>query len=481
MEENINKYLNVIFKGTVLLILGAIISKVLALIYRIIIARSGVETYGLFSLGLTFYSLALSLSLLGYTEGIVKFVSSYIGKADYGNVRNIISSSLLFVLSNSITASIIIFIFSSLIAVKLFHNIELSPILKILSIAIPFNAINIIENITKIILTVVFLAIGYEFGIPLAYSASIILTAVLAFYFLNKKFFNLFRSEYIARYYNKELFMFSLPLMFYSFIAYLMTWTDTIMIGFFKEAYSVGLYNGAIPIAQLLHVIPVSIYSLFLPVLSSLYAAKNYDVFKKTYIITTKWGIIFNLFIVVVLFIFSNQILGFLFGTEYQQAGMALKVLALGYFVAYVAYNPEAILLVLNKTKLILYNSIVALIINVILNILLIPQYGITGAAIASSISFLVMFLLHIGQVFIFTRINPLTIKYLSIIISMILSLFIFSLISNLFDFTRNIYIFIVGIFIFFSMYLLFLIITKAYDEEDIELVKSVKNKLMRR
>ena len=130
MAEETQKNLNALFKGASFIILGLVISKLLGFVYRIIIARYDVENYGLFILALTVYSLTLTISLAGYPNGLVKFISQYISKDDVASERKISISGLKFVLILSVIASLLVFMFADQIAIKYFHNQELKNFLK---------------------------------------------------------------------------------------------------------------------------------------------------------------------------------------------------------------------------------------------------------------------------------------------------------------------------------------------------------------
>ena len=103
---------------------------------------------------------------------------------------------------------------------------------------------------------------------------AIIALSFLAFYFLEKKVFPIFKTKVKAVSVDKELFSFSLPLLFAGIAGLVMGWTDTLMLGYFSSSADVGIYTVAFPTAQLIRAIPGAFATIFFPVISELYARK---------------------------------------------------------------------------------------------------------------------------------------------------------------------------------------------------------------
>jgi O-antigen/teichoic acid export membrane protein len=101
----------------------------------------------------------------------------------------------------------------------------------------------------------------------------------------------------------------------------------------------------------------------------------------------TRWvfSLVFPTFLILILF--SDKVLQILWGGEYTQASIALSVLAGGYLFDALAGRVGSFLNSTGHTRYILYNNVAALTLNLVLNIALIPIYGILGAAIATAAS----------------------------------------------------------------------------------------------
>ncbi|MBL7147261.1 MAG: flippase [Nanoarchaeota archaeon] len=499
-----------IAKGAGIFAIGLLISKALAYAYRIIIARMGIEQYGLLSIALAVFGIFITISLLGMSEGIIRFVSFYKGKADQRRIKGVITSALKITLPLSLVGAAFLFFASNWIAVTFFHNSDLSILFKVLAFGIPLDILrsiffssikafqkveyevygkSIAENITKVVLTLIMVYLGFGvLGAALAYLASIFVSFILSFYFLEKKVFPIVSTKIVSIKNYKPLLVYSLPLLLTGFVFLIIQWTDTLMLGSLRTVFEVGLYNAALPTALLLYIFPSAIRTLFFPVLSELYAQDKRDTFKSVYRTVVKWIMTVNSIIFIFLIIFSYQIIRILFGESYVNdkilflgvtlpiSVLALIILALGLFLGSFFVPSKDTLLVLKKTKLIFFNTAIGAFFNIALNYFLIPPHGIIGAAIATGISFLMIDILMGIESYYITNINPfksscMKIAFVALLTFSVMFLFKFYLISNIF------YLVTISL-VFLVFYFVLLWMIKAFDKEDSMIIRGILDKL---
>jgi O-antigen/teichoic acid export membrane protein len=151
--------------------------------------------------------------------------------------------------------------------------------------------------------------------------------------------------------------------------------------------FEVGLYNAALPTAALILLPHRAIGSLALSSFSELKErdSKSIQASMQT---ATRWVFSFVFPTFLILLLFSEQALLILFGSQYGAASAALSVLAIGYLFDALAGRVGSFLQSEGYTQYILYNNIASLVLNLALNIVLIPVYGIIGAAIATASSY---------------------------------------------------------------------------------------------
>jgi PST family polysaccharide transporter len=171
---------------------------------------------------------------------------------------------------------------------------------------------------------------------------------------------------------------------------------DQLMLGEMIGNHAVGLYSAAIRVSELWYFIPVAIASSVFPsiieakkISEELYMEKIAKLFRLMSLL--------SLSIVIPLTFLSGYVIRILYGTGFSGAGtvLAVHIWSAVFVFLGVAQGPWT----LNEglMKLSLQRTIIGAVANVILNLVLIPVYGIVGAAIATLISqALTSFLLNV-------------------------------------------------------------------------------------
>ncbi len=341
-NDHLNESLRTIAKGAGIGFAGAMFGTAVGYLSRMVIARYlGPDDYGLISLGYAALMIGATLSLVGLPAGIQRYVSFYKGKGDESRIKGTILGALKISVPMSLIVGSIFFFYADWISIHVFHSPELTPILKIFAIAIPFlvltdNAIyatigfqdvryrvyvvDLFQNIFKLLAIVALLVLGFGvMGAAWGWALTVVLTPFLAFYFLEKRVFPIFNTKVKAISVNKELFSFSLPLIFTMVAGMVIGWMDTLMLGYFLSASAVGIYNVALPTARLLIAMAKSIAVLFVPVASELYARGKEQELISIYKAVTKWVLSLALPGFLLMVLFSESIIRIMFGAEYVE------------------------------------------------------------------------------------------------------------------------------------------------------------------
>ncbi|OQX55890.1 MAG: hypothetical protein B5M53_03605, partial [Candidatus Cloacimonas sp. 4484_209] len=125
----------------------------------------------------------------------------------------------------------------------------------------------------------------------------------------------------------------------------------------------------------------------------------------------------------------------------------------------------------LGRTNIILFCTLISALSNIILNLLLIPKYGLAGAAGASAFSLALANILLSGFIFRFSTIHPFSKDYLKPVgITFIISLLLFKLDLNIF--------LIITLISFLALISIFF--TKSVDHEDILLIEALETKVFK-
>lgn len=121
-ESYLNESLRKIAKGAGVSFIGAFIGLGLGYLSRMIIARFlGASDYGLISLSFVVLNIAATLSLVGFSTGIQRFVSFYKGKGDKERIKGTILGALKISLPLSVIFAILFFFYADWISIHVFH------------------------------------------------------------------------------------------------------------------------------------------------------------------------------------------------------------------------------------------------------------------------------------------------------------------------------------------------------------------------
>jgi len=502
-SEIVDQNLQKIAKGTGIIFIGTIIGIFIGFASRILVVRYITQSeYGIYSLALVLMNISVVISTLGLSEGAVRQIAFYRGKNDTSKVKGVVLSSLQIALIASVIISLVVFLTSDFISIKFFHSPELSNPIKIFSIAIPFFVLiniftsifrgfdraepnvyfqNILRNVLLLLLLGIVILFSLSFvGIIYAYLASIVLTCIAFAIYAMKKLPISVKGEKSVDInpIRKELLFFSLPLFAVVVLQSITTWTDTLMLGYFKMPDVVGLYNAALPLANLLPVVLTSIAFLYVPIMSQLYAKDQMEEMKRSYMVLTKWIFSATLPISLVLFLFPGTVLNFLFGSQYVGAAAALQILTAGYFIHVIFGMSGYTLIVMGKNKFLMWTALISVILNAILNIALIPLLGVIGAAIATNLSLTLRNVFWVVKLFLLSKAHPFTMNFLKPIIASIIPIFIIYTLSMSLFVSLPFWMLPVLFILFVGMYSLLILLTRSFDNEDITMLLTMEKRL---
>lgn len=180
-----------------------------------------------------------------------------------------------------------------------------------------------------------------------------------------------------------RLLTFSWPLALSSFLIAIYMKIDQVMIGNMLDTEQVGIYSVAVRLSEFWLFIPAIMISTLMPYFINLREVNNELYY---YRLMQLYSFMFwmGIFVGIVTFVFGEDIIILLFGEAYVGAYSAL-VLNIWSGVAISQGLARGIWLIgedLQKYRL--YNNIIGVTLNIVLNIVLIPKYGIVGASIAT-------------------------------------------------------------------------------------------------
>jgi O-antigen/teichoic acid export membrane protein len=252
--------------------------------------------------------------------------------------------------------------------------------------------------------TAVLIAVGLELNALLyGFIFSHFLIMVVGWILLSRlDWLELNPSETASTY---DIVSYSLPLALAGVIYSTIGQIDFFMIGYFMSSENVGYYRVGFLFAGNILLVISSVKPIFKPMVSEATgdAQKIGDQFE----LATRWITMFVVPISITILLIPEIYLGILFSGQYAIASTAASILIIGYLINS-AFGPEGMVLEgMGHTKLTLMNTAVMIVTNVILDVLLVPKYGIVGAAMGTAAGLTVGSLLGITEIYYIEGITP--------------------------------------------------------------------------
>lgn len=174
----------------------------------------------------------------------------------------------------------------------------------------------------------------------------------------------------------------SYPMAVSSLAIFLMMTFDIVFLKKFKGDETVAYYSIAMKILSILFMINNSVYISVSLKIAQLYTDNNIKELSKTLKQSTRMIVLLTVPVVLFICLFSENILYF-FGENYTQSKQALLILMMGQLLASFFGVSAIYLNMTGRQSVFQIVLIFAVLLNLILNIVLIPMYSMTGAAIA--------------------------------------------------------------------------------------------------
>jgi len=164
-------------------------------------------------------------------------------------------------------------------------------------------------------------------------------------------------------------------------------WIDVLLVGFFRSAADTGIYQAAAQVTSLFVIVLTSFNAVFAPMIADLYHRGEHRRLDELYRTTTRWGLLLCLPLFVVIAVDPAGLLTLLMGSSYAAGAMPMLILAVGQMINLSTGAVGLLLVMSGRQNWWLAASAGALALNVSLNVVFIPRYGLEGAAVATTLS----------------------------------------------------------------------------------------------
>jgi O-antigen/teichoic acid export membrane protein len=248
------------------------------------------------------------------------------------------------------------------------------------------NAVNVVAGIVRSVGPVVVLALGYSIRAVLVVVLASNLLAVIIFAIVSRQLIpglNLVPSFSWPAF--RKLFSFSLPLLLSALFSLIVARVDRFILAYYMPLAAVTFYTLPYSISEKAAVGIANITSVVFPFTSELHSMGAHEKVQELYLRSTKIMALVTLPITAILLVLPAPILHYWLGPEYAaQGAVTLSLLGATTFLIALSAVPTVSSLGVGNAWMPAAFAFGSSAINVVANLLLIPHYGINGAAFAS-------------------------------------------------------------------------------------------------
>lgn len=402
-------------KNTLMTISRQISAILIGLLYTVIIARAlGPSGNGMYQLVILLPTMLMTILNLGVGSASVYFI----GQKKF-DIHTIAKNNSVLGLVLSFISIVLGLLFVLLFGEQYFSTIPLSYVYLTLMV-MPFlflneyylvlfqgkqdfKSFNLLALSRQIIalFSVVLFLLAFKIGLVgsiIAFVLGILTQYVITLYLLRKKLNVKILQGSFSKDYLKDSINYGIKAHMSNILSFVNYRADLFIIGFFINPVAVGLYTAAVSIGERLWVVSQAISSVLFPSVSSLEKIEEKNrltamISRNVCALSIATGVLF--------FLFSDLFIYVLFGDQYIESSTVLKILLPGITLFAVDRILSNDLAGRGKPQINMNVSLFTVSLNIILNIILVPIYGINGAAFSTSFTYC---LSSVIKVFIFKR-----------------------------------------------------------------------------
>ncbi|HVS79304.1 MAG TPA: oligosaccharide flippase family protein [Candidatus Saccharimonadales bacterium] len=367
--------------------------------------KFGASGLGLYYLAYSFIFMLSLLGRLGFNRAVVKFIPGFVSQKEWGKLYGLkrTAERITWLLTLILTAAILLL--AGFFAHSIFHEPEAAKYLRVLALCLPLMSLSYVQtgilSGLKLIRESVFLeragvnlfAIFFVLifagwlGLDSAIIGTVIATylTVLAANALIKK--HVPRTGHIVPFDQKLLLGVALPLFFVDFSNQMTGQLNILVLGAKSSAGVVGVFSAALQVSAIIGIVLTGVNYITTTKIAELHSRAERSKLDLLASKTAALGLLISLPLVIIFMVAPGPILH-IFGSSFNGGSLALRFLVIAQLINVGFGSVVQILSMTGYHKPLAYATVgTVFIMNVILSLILVPIYGLNGAAAAVAIS----------------------------------------------------------------------------------------------
>jgi len=406
--------------------LGALIASVLALAFQAIVRHIvDIETMGLFTLATTVVVLAQLPALFGLEAGAIRYVSLGASAGDERAARGSAQAALVTGMVLSTVAAGALFLLAPEICER-FSKPGATHLLQLAALALPLictsrvcaacvlgfgltgrsSTITAAQNVTRLLVTVpLVLVLADITALGMGFAIAGLAGTIFAVWLLRSVCPNILvpaRDRWALR----SMIGFSWPQTLSQSLYLATLWTDTLVLAHYGTAHQVGVYGLVIALLAPVSQLTVAVSQAFTPRIAGTHARGDRAAMAQMLRRVSYWNLAVALPILGTMAVLREPLLS-LFGRGYEAGATPLALLAIGALVLNAAGPLNAVINLSGHPRVTLFDNALVFGANLVLCLILVPRYGMAGAATSTLVALCSVTLIQVGQVARLFRIHP--------------------------------------------------------------------------
>ena len=259
----------------------------------------------------------------------------------------------------------------------------------------------------------------------------------------------------------------SFPLFLYIFFSTLNTKIDILLLSWMKGDEEVGYFSAASRLVYPLMFLSTSLSISLFPILSKYYKEKRNE-FQKYLKIGMKYILLIAIFLSTTLSFHAHKLITTLYESGYEPATDSFKILIIALGIYFIVFYFVDIFIAARSQKMITIIMALGLVLNVVLNLILIPKLGFVGSSYVRLLTYFFLFIMFL----IFSH-NKLKIKGIIDFLKMSTLLILFIIAQTIF---LNLHI-VVSLLLSGIIYVVLIMVLKVISKQEVLLFTKIFNK----
>jgi O-antigen/teichoic acid export membrane protein len=388
---------------------GTFLTTGAAYFFKIYLARTiGAEALGLYTLGMTLVGFLGVFNSLGLPSAAARFVAEYSATRKYELLGGFLRSGLALLSGCNVFLGAAVLLVGPWIMTHFYHTPSINPILWTFALIMFLGVLTtflgqvmagyqdvarrtLITHFVGSPATIVFAVVFISFGFGLkGYMAAQVISASVVLALLGIWVWKMTpaaaRFAGSATRVESDVVAFSAVAFGIAALQFVLSQADKVVLGYYLSARMVGVYSVAVALVGLVPIALQSVNQIFSPVIAELHTTGNKALLQQLYSTLTKWIFIVTLPLALTIMAFAGTLMR-IFGPDFQAGAAALAVGASGQLLNCAVGSVGFLLLMSGHQMQLIKIQAASAVVMITLSLVLVPRFGLVGAAIATTAS----------------------------------------------------------------------------------------------